>query len=37
MVGDFTDADGGTIKALRKRIGSRGHRKICEAGSIPAD
>jgi hypothetical protein len=37
LVGDFTGAEGGTIKAARKRIGRPGHRRICAAGSVPAD
>jgi predicted amidohydrolase len=37
MVGDFTNADGGKIRAAQKRIGRPGHRRICDAGSVPAD
>jgi hypothetical protein len=37
LLGDFEDATGATIKALRKRTGKRGHHKVCNAKSIPAD
>lgn len=37
LVGNFTGATGGTIKVARKVIGSGHKRKICDAGSVPAD
>ena len=37
MVGDFTDADTGTIRAAKKVLGRRGHRRVCDAASVPAD
>ena len=37
MVGDFEGADGGTIHAAEKRIGKPGHRRVCDAGSVPVD
>jgi hypothetical protein len=37
MVGDFTNADGGTIRAAQKRIGRPGHRRICDVDTVPVD
>ena len=37
MVGDFTGFDTGKIKAVRKRIGKPGHRRICDAGKVSVD
>jgi hypothetical protein len=37
LVGDFEGAEGGRIRAAPKRIGRRGHRKVCDGGSVQAD
>ena len=37
VVADFADSDKATIRAPRQRIGRPGHRRICDAGSVPAD
>ena len=37
LIGNFTGSNGATIKAARRVIGSGAHRKICDAGSVPAD
>ena len=37
LVGDFTGFESGKIKALRKRIGRPGHRRVCDAGSVGTD
>ena len=37
MVGDFSGSNGATIRAARKVIGPRGHHRVCDPGSVPAD
>ena len=37
MVGDFAGSDGGVIKVAKKTFGTKGHLRVCDRASVPAD
>jgi hypothetical protein len=37
LIGDFTDASGGIIKAAPKHLGPHSHKIVCNAGSVGVD